>query len=79
MADAGLTAVVWLEGRRYVSHCPELGVASYGKRPGEAVEALREVVELHVENAKAFDMLAEIEPALSAAEPYTTFFDVALA
>lgn len=79
MANARLTAVVWREGRRYVSQCPELGVASYGKRPGEAVEALREAVELYLENAKALGMLEDIEPVLNTAERYTTSFDVAIA
>jgi predicted RNA methylase len=79
MANVRLTAVVWREGRRYVSQCPELGVASYGDRPWEAVEALREAVELYLANAKELGMLGDIEPVLNAAERYTTSFDVAIA
>jgi len=79
MASVRLTAVVWREGRRYVSQCPELGVASFGNDPREAVKALREAVELYLENAKALGMLEDIEPALNTAERYTTSFDVAIA
>ena len=78
MTGARLTAVVWREGRRYVSHCPELGVASYGSGPREAVEALREAVELYLANAKELGILDDIEPAINAAERYTTSFDVAI-
>jgi len=79
MENARLTAVVWREGEEYVSHCPELGVASYGSDPGRAVEALREAVELYLANAKELGMLDDIAPAINAAERYTTCFDVAIA
>lgn len=48
-----LTAVIWPEGKQYVSRCPELGVASYGKTPTAARRALQEAVELYLANAKA--------------------------
>ncbi len=79
MTNVRLTAIVWREGSGYVSQCPELGVASYGDGPREAVEALREAAELYLANAKALGMLDEIEPALNAAERYTTSIDVAIA
>lgn len=51
MSHATLTATVWREDASYVSLCPELGVTSFGKTPEEAVEMLREAVELYLENA----------------------------
>jgi predicted RNase H-like HicB family nuclease len=46
-----LTAVIWREGKQYVSRCPEIGVASYGKTPTAARLALQEAVELWLSNA----------------------------
>lgn len=45
------TVVIRKEGKRFVSKCPELGVASYGKTPKEARRALEEAVALYRENA----------------------------
>lgn len=53
-----LTAVIWPEGKPYVSRCPEIGVASYGKTPAAAREALQEAVELWVSNARKLGVLA---------------------
>ena len=47
-----VTAVIWKEGKRFVSKCPELGVASYGKTLEGALSALEEAIALHLENAK---------------------------
>lgn len=74
-----LTAVIWKEGRHYVSKCPELGVASYGATPEKARAALEEAVELYVANAKKLGILSDIEPALSSETRYTTPLDIAVA
>ena len=52
-----LTAVVWPEGGRYVSRCPEIGVASHGDTPEAARSALREAIELWLANAKELGLL----------------------
>jgi predicted RNase H-like HicB family nuclease len=77
MATARLTAVVWQEGRRYVSKCPELGVASLGRTPQDAIAALREAVELYMENAELLGILDDLQPMLQAEERYTTSLEVA--
>ncbi len=74
-----LTAVIWKEGKRYVSKCPELGVASYGSTPDKARIALGEAVELYVANAKKLGMLKDIEPVLSSETRYTAPLDIAVA
>jgi predicted RNase H-like HicB family nuclease len=51
-----LTAVIWREGNQYVSRCPEIGVASYGKTPMAACKALQEAVELWTSNARKLGM-----------------------
>ena len=78
MKTAKISAVLWREGEQYVSKSPELGVASCGDSMEEALENLKEAVELYLENAKALGMLSEIRRPLQSEEKYSTSFDVAL-
>ncbi len=52
MASKKLTATIWEEEGAYVSRCNELEVASLGETPEEALENLKEAVELYLENAE---------------------------
>jgi predicted RNase H-like HicB family nuclease len=47
------TATVQREGDLFVSHCVELDIASQGASQGEALENLKEAVELFLETASA--------------------------
>ena len=79
MADTfHLTAVIWPEGTRYVSRCPELGVASYGRTPAAARRALQEAVELWLVNARKLRLLADVRPTLESKERYAAPLDVAV-
>ena len=78
MKTLHLTAVIWPEGKRYVSRCPEVGVASYGRTPAAARRALREAVELWLSNAKKLGLLAEIRRTLETDERYTAPLEVAV-
>jgi predicted RNase H-like HicB family nuclease len=73
-----LTAVIWREGKQYVSRCPEIGVASYGKTPTTARLALQEAVELWLSNARKLGILDEIRPSLEMKERYTAPLEVAV-
>lgn len=79
MRSYQLTAVIWKEGRRYVSKCPELGVASYGVSPERAHSALEEAVTLYLSNAKKLGLLDEVGPALNSEMRYTAPLKVAAA
>jgi predicted RNase H-like HicB family nuclease len=46
-----ISAVVEKEGDLFVSHCVELGIASQGNSIEEALENLKEAVELYLEHA----------------------------
>ncbi|MEM3430474.1 MAG: type II toxin-antitoxin system HicB family antitoxin [Candidatus Bathyarchaeia archaeon] len=48
-----LSAVVWREEKLYVALCPELDVASQGKNVEEALENLKEALELYLEDEDA--------------------------
>ena len=73
-----LTAVIWKEKEGYVSKCPETGVASCGNSPEQALENLKEAVELYLENAKLLGMLKEIQDALTTPGKFTTSFEAAV-
>ena len=44
------TAVVWKEGRSYVSQCLNIDVASFGKTKKDALVKLAEALELYFED-----------------------------
>ena len=44
------SAIIHKEGKWYVSWCPELDVASQGKTIEEAIDNLKEAVELYLED-----------------------------
>jgi len=73
-----VTAVIWQEGKRYVSRCPEIGVSSYGKTPAAARKALKEAIQLWVSNARKLGILDDIRPSLENEERYTTPMEVAV-
>ena len=79
MKRAYVTAVMWKEGTRFVSKCPELGVASYGKTPEAARTALEEAITLYLENAQRLGLMKELASALSTTIHYTSPVEVALA
>ena len=50
------SSVIEKDGAWFVSHCPELGVASQGKTRMEAHRMLAEAVELWLESASATEI-----------------------
>ena len=46
-------ATVWREGNWYVSQCLEVDVASQGETEEEALDNLKEALELHFEEPRA--------------------------
>ena len=73
-----LTAVIWKEGKRYVSKCPELGVASYGNTTERAVAALHEAVSLYISNAKKLKLMDDLKQSLDSETRYTTPLEIAV-
>ena len=60
----------------YVSKCPELGVASCGDTPKEALSNLKEAVELYLDNAKELGLIMDIETALTSSSKFTSIIEV---
>jgi len=76
MKKFNLTATVWEEEGIYVSTCPELGVASCGDTPKEALSNLKEAVELYLDNAKELGLIRDIESALTSSSKFTSIIEV---
>jgi len=72
------TAVVWKETEGYVSKCPELGVASCGNNFEEAIENLKEAVQLYLENAHELDLMEDIKESLVAKDKFTAHLEAVL-
>ncbi len=77
MKKFNLTATIWSEEGVYVSKCPELGVASCGDTPEEALINLKEAVELYLDNARVVGLIADVESALTSSHKFTSAFEVA--
>jgi len=76
MKEFNVTAVIWQEDDVYVSKCPELEVASAGDTPQEALENLKEAVELYIENAKILGILDDFTASIQASNKFTSNIDV---
>ncbi|MGB8509169.1 MAG: type II toxin-antitoxin system HicB family antitoxin [Pyrinomonadaceae bacterium] len=66
-----LTVNIWREQDGYVSHCPELDIASQGDTVEEARVNLKEAVDLFFEAADASEVAERLKP-----EMYVTTLEV---
>jgi predicted RNase H-like HicB family nuclease len=69
-----LTANIWREADGYVSHCPELDIASQGDTVEDARANLKEAVDLFFEAADASEVVERLKP-----EMYITTLEVTVA
>ncbi|MBI5479578.1 MAG: type II toxin-antitoxin system HicB family antitoxin [Deltaproteobacteria bacterium] len=76
MTHVTLTAAIWREDNAYVSLCPELGVASCGDTPDEALRMLKEAVELFLENARRLGTWDDIRAPLESPQRFTAPLEV---
>jgi len=63
-----LTATIWKEPEGYVARCSELGVASAGDSPSDALVNLKEATELYLGNVVLSDDLIPIKPFLQVSD-----------
>mgnify|MGYP001026170696 CR=1 FL=1 len=78
MRNFEYTAIVWKESEGYVSKCPELGVASCGDTFDDAVQSLREAVELYLQNANELGIIEDLEESLTNKEKFTAHLEATL-
>ncbi|MEZ8221735.1 hypothetical protein GG496_001905 [Candidatus Fervidibacteria bacterium JGI MDM2 JNZ-1-D12] len=62
------TAIVWREGEWFIAQCLEVDVASQGRTEKEAIENLREALELYFEEPtpKAVPKIVKVEAEVRA-------------
>lgn len=65
MNKINLKNVVWKEGKHYVSWNLNTGVSSFGDTKKEALESLKEALELHLEDIPAAKVIKVERPGLS--------------
>lgn len=61
MAKRNLQNVVWKEGKHYVAQCLNVDVSSFGKTKKEALENLKEALELYFEDQKRSRRVVRVE------------------
>jgi len=59
------SSVVTKEEKWYVASCPELGVASQGKTVEEAIDNLKEAIELYLEDEDAIAPASNYRPLVT--------------
>ncbi len=47
------SVILWTEGKLQIAWCPELDIASQGKKVEEAISNLREAIDLYLEDEDA--------------------------
>ena len=53
MRNLTFSAILWKEGKLQIAWCPEIDVASQGKKVEEALANLREAIDLYLEDEDA--------------------------
>ncbi len=76
MVKYRLSAVLWEEDAAFVAKCPELGVVSEGDSVEQALEMLKEAVELYLANANALGLTDDISDALNSPTRLSTYIEV---
>ncbi|MDX8550785.1 type II toxin-antitoxin system HicB family antitoxin [Methanospirillum sp. J.3.6.1-F.2.7.3] len=70
------TTLIWEEGGVYVSKCVEIEVASCGDTPKEALDNLREAIDLWLKNAEFLGILTDALPSITSSEKFTSVIEV---
>lgn len=60
MTKLNFKNIVWKEGKYYVAQCLNVDISSFGKTKKEALENLKEALELYFEDTK-FPKISKIE------------------
>jgi predicted RNase H-like HicB family nuclease len=76
MSQYSFSVIIWREDEVYVSKCPEIEVASTGDTPEEALNNLKEAIELWIENAKELGILEDHLPALTTKTRFTSNIEI---
>jgi len=70
------TTLIWEEEGVYISKCVEIEVASCGDTPKEALDNLREAIDLWLKNAEFLGNLTDALPSITSSEKFTSVMEV---
>jgi len=70
------TTLIWEEDGVYISKCMEIELSSCGDTPKEALENLREAIDLWLKNAGLLGLLSDALPSITSAEKFTSTIEV---
>ena len=70
------TTLIWEEDGVYVSKCMEIELSSCGDTPKEALENLREAIDLWLKNAEALGPLSDALPSITSSKKFTSTIEV---
>lgn len=70
------TTLIWEEEGVYVSKCVEIEVASCGTTPKEALDNLREAIDLWLKNTEYLRILTDTLPSITSSEKFTSVIEV---
>ena len=70
------TTLIWEEDGVYVSKCMEIELSSCGDTPKEALENLREAIDLWLKNAETLGLLYDALPSITSSEKFTSTIEV---
>jgi len=76
MTNYNLTVTIWEEDGVYVSKCVEIEVASCGDTPKEALENIRDAIDIYLKNAQEYGLLTDIEPSLTTHKKFTSLIEI---
>ncbi len=76
MKSYQFTVTIWEEDGVYVSKCVELEIASCGDTPRDALDNIREAIDIYLKNAREYGMFGDIEPSITAHEKFTSVIEV---
>jgi predicted RNase H-like HicB family nuclease len=70
------TTLIWEEDGVYVSKCMEIELSSCGDTPKEALDNLREAIDLWLKNAEVLGLLSDALPSITSSEKFTSTIEV---
>ncbi|OGD44445.1 hypothetical protein A3K69_00015 [Candidatus Bathyarchaeota archaeon RBG_16_57_9] len=62
------SSIITKENNLYIAHCPELDIASQGESIEEAINNLKEAIELYLEDEDAEIELTDFKPMVTLIE-----------
>lgn len=71
-----LTATVWDGDQTYISKCPELGIASCGATPEEALDNLEKAAGLYLDDAESRGIMADVEAAIASPHKFASTIEL---